>query len=347
MTKLTLLNPEFRCATVAILGRPNAGKSTLLNALLETPVSATSKRPQTTRSNIRGILQRYTGKGADKQWSGQLIFIDTPGVNFQKGLLERSMYSAVEGALKDVDVTVWLADARTFEKDLKDLEMKLPGGDKIPGWLRQQMKNNAAKTKGIKSRWILALNKVDMLSKNELLPLMERVAALEIPFDEVVPVSALAGLKSKNSNLDSFLGVVEKMAPQGPALFHENDWTDLQEIQLIQNLVRESLFRQGREELPYLSDCSILQYLPPEGKKKMAEVDATIWVAKDSLKPIVVGNKGSRIRELNKAVRDRYKEITGEDVVLRMVVKVVEKWNQRPNMLGDLGYELGQETPHV
>lgn len=327
------LENRFKCATIAILGRPNAGKSTLLNALLETPFSATSKRPQTTRQNIRGILQRYNSK---KTWVGQMVFIDTPGVNFQKGILERSMYTAVEGALKDVDIVMWMADAKTFEKDLRDLELKLPGADKIPGWLRNQMKTSS------KTRWILVLNKVDATVKSKLLPLMERVAQLDLPFQDIVPVSALQGIKNKNSNLDGLLAVLDKASPEGPALFEESEWTDLPEIQLIQNLVRESLFRQGREELPYLSDCSILQFLPPEGKKKMPEVDAAIWVAKESLKSIVVGQKGTRIRELNKAVRDRYKEITGDDLVLRMVVKTVEKWNQRPNLLGNLGYELDQ-----
>ena len=128
--------PNFRCARIAILGRPNAGKSTLLNALMEVAFSGTSNRPQTTRTNIRGVIQLHD---EEKKWVGQLVLVDTPGVNFKKGLLDRSMHMAVEGALRDVDVVIWVADSRTFKRDLKDIEMKRPGSDKLAGWLVQRL----------------------------------------------------------------------------------------------------------------------------------------------------------------------------------------------------------------
>ena len=277
-------NESFKSATVAILGRPNAGKSTLLNALLEVDVSATSDRPQTTRTNVKGILQI---RDAKKNWSGQLVLVDTPGVNFQKGLLERSMHMSVESALEDVDIAVWVADARTFDTDLRDLEQGRTGSDKVVGWLRSALDQSSAK--GGKTRWILALSKVDLLSKPELLPLIERAAQLLPEVLHIVPIAALQGMKKKDSNLDGLMRVLREMAEEGPALYSEDAWTDLNEKQLVQNLVREAIFRQSRKEVPYQTDCSILQFIEPAGKKKRPEADAVIWVSRRSLKPIMVG----------------------------------------------------------
>ena len=135
----------FKCATVAILGRPNAGKSTLLNALLESELSATSDRPQTTRTNVRGIVQRYEKK--PKRWTGQLVLVDTPGVNLRKGLLDRSMYAAIEDAMREVDIGVWVADCRSFEKDVDDAAMARSGADdRLALWVRDQLKKKT-KTK--------------------------------------------------------------------------------------------------------------------------------------------------------------------------------------------------------
>ncbi|MBS1984140.1 MAG: GTPase Era [Bdellovibrionales bacterium] len=331
----------FKSATVAILGRPNAGKSTLLNALLETPLSATSDRPQTTRSNVKGIVQLHDDKGG---WTGQLVLVDTPGVNFQKGLLERSMHMAVEGALEDVDVAIWVADARTFDRDLRDIEQKRRGEDKIAGWLRDMLQNSTHP--GAKTKWILAISKCDMVDKPSLLPLMER-AALTVPeFLHIVPVAAAKGLKSKDSNLQGLLKLVESIMPEGPELYDQDAWTDLNQKQLLQNLVREAVFRNSRKEVPYETDCSVERFIDAveeDGKvKRRPEADAVIWVSRTSLKPIMVGKGGSRIRDIGIQVRERYKDVTGDDLILRMFVKVVEKWSTRPAALQELGYSLSE-----
>lgn len=318
---------NFFVNRVAILGRPNAGKSTLLNALLESPLSGTSARPQTTRTNIRGVLQRFD---KDKNWIGQIVLADTPGVNLSKGLLERAMHMSVEEALKDVETVVWVADARTFSKDLRNIEMDRVGGDKIAGWLTSTLKSCADKN------WILVISKMDLVSPNEVLPLIQKAGEVLPQFKEIVPISAQK--TSKASNLESLISVFEKYSEPSEPIYDAEVWTDLNQKQVLQNLIREAIFRQGKQEVPYKSDSTIFSFAEPTGNKKMPEIHAYIWVSKASMKPILVGAGGSRIREINKAVRDRYEEITGEKIVLKLFVKVVEKWESRAANLSELGY---------
>jgi len=258
------------------------------------------------------------------------------------------MLMSVEEAITDVDIVVWVADSRTFDKDLRDFELEKQGTDKALGWLRKQLKalGDAPASKGKSAvkgpRWVLVLSKADLTPKLELLPLIQRAAKLLPEFADIVPVAATFGGEHSKSNVDALIKILKDAAPLGEPAYSEDDWTDLSERQLVANLVREAIFQLCYEEVPYESDCSIIRFLEPEGKKKMAEVDATIWVGKKSLKPIVVGNKGAMIREINHRVRERYKEITGEGLVLRLLVKVVENWHSVPKQLAELGYGHGK-----
>jgi GTP-binding protein Era len=323
---------EFRTAKVAIFGRPNAGKSTLLNALLDVDFSAVSSRPQTTRKNIRGILQTYN---TEKVWDGQYVILDTPGINFQRGLLERTMHMAVEEAMEQADIGIWIADAKSFSRDLTDIQMERGGGDKIPFWIDNQVRENK---NGL--RWIIIINKADSLNKNELLPLIEKTKEVFPEIEDIIPISASFGRDYKRSNIDAVLKVLRAYSKVGEAEFAEQSWTDMTEKGLVENLLREAIFQTTRKEVPYCSDAAVMTYIEPENKKLRKEIGAVIWVSKKNLKPILVGNQGSKVKEIGIFVRKRIKEITGEDVILKLFVKVVEKWEQRDGSLKELGYEI-------
>lgn len=333
----TPIGKDFRCSTVAILGRPNAGKSTLLNALLSSEFSGTSDRPQTTRQNIKGILQRYNDESGRKEWVGQHVLVDTPGVNLRKGLLDRSMYASIEDAMREVDIALWVADCRSFERDLDDIAMDRSGrDDRLALWLRDQVRSKD------KTKWILVLSKVDLKSKAELLPLIEKANEVMPEFAEIVPLCALQGLAQAKSNVSALLEVIDSKAPKGPPLYPEESWTDMNSRELLRNLIRETIFRNSYKEVPYECDCLIEMWQDPHGKKKMTEVDATIVVSRPSLKQILVGKGGQNIKSIGITVRKRWEEITGEAMVLRLFVKVVEKWHLMPNQLRELGYESGK-----
>ena len=321
---------KFKTAKVAIIGRPNAGKSTLLNALVESELCATSNRPQTTRKNTRGIVQRYTGR----KWTGQIVFIDTPGMNFQKGALERSFLNSVEEGLGDADVILWVADARTFEKDLIDLEMEKIQDDRVANWLQDSLQKSDPENG---KKWILVLSKADLVDKGALLPLIEKSLKILPQFDQVVPVAATEGLKSNDSNLEAVLSVIDDLSPAADPLFPKDSYTDASAKELIREFIRETIFRNTMKEVPYECDCQVVMFKEAVGKLK-PEVDAVIWTSRSSLKAILVGAQGQKIKEIGMTARKRYQELTGQEIILRIVVKVVDKWDRRADAISELGY---------
>jgi GTP-binding protein Era len=309
------MNSSFGVCRVALLGRPNAGKSTLLNALLECPVSAVSPKPQTTRSTIRGVVQRY---GPDQKWIGQHVLMDTPGVNFSKGFLDRSMFASIEESLLGSDLVIWVSDPKSLKEDLSSLRSGVSKDRELEFFVDQM--------KQVSKPWILAITKADMYAKNDFLPLMEAAAPLLPGLAAIVPVASLEGLRSDRSNLEALLKVMDShwIQCESPH-FPESVTADLDVEAIVRNLVREQLFVQLYQELPYQADCVVLRVKAPSGGHKKVEVDAQIVVARESLKRIVVGQGGSRIKQIGSEVRRRYMEVTDQDIVLRLVVKVVER----------------------
>jgi len=305
----------FRVCRVALVGRPNAGKSTLLNALLECPISAVSSKPQTTRSTIRGVVQRYD---ENNQWSGQHVLMDTPGVNFTKGFLDRNMFAAIEESLSQVDLVVWVSDPKALRKDLSSLQSGLSGDRELDFFVSQMSK--------LSCPWILAITKADVFPKAEFLPLLETAAPLLPRVSAIVPIAAALGLSNPDANLTGLLSLMDShgVAVDEP-LFDEPVTADCDVEAIVQNLVREQLFVQLYDELPYQADCVVLRTVAPQGQKKKVEVDAQIVVARENLKRIVVGQGGSKIKKIGSEARRRYQDVTGQDIVLHLMVKVVDR----------------------
>jgi GTP-binding protein Era len=292
---------EFRTGYVAIVGRPNVGKSTLLNRLVGQKLSITSRKPQTTRQRITGIVTLD---------HAQILFVDTPG--FQKkhaSALNRSMNRAVTQALTDVDVVLMVVEAGQFSNEDREIMAMLPAGKPV----------------------LLAVNKTDRLKeRRELLPFIDRLAKHR-PFDEIIPVSA-----SKGHAIGTLAGVIAKYLPVAPAIYIDDEITESSERFLAAEMVREKLFRLLGDELPYICAVSIDQFAV-EGR--LRRVSASIIVDKESHKGIVVGAKGSRLREIGTLARLDMEKLFGGKVHLELWVRVKGGWSDDERALKQLGYD--------
>jgi GTP-binding protein Era len=291
----------FRCGTVAIVGRPNVGKSTLLNALVGHKVSITSSKPQTTRHRISGILTR---PGA------QYVFVDTPGFQTRHGgALNGLLNRAVRQVLQSVDVVLLVAEAGRFDDEDRAVVGLLPANTPV----------------------FLVANKSDRLARrDEILPFLER-AARGFAFAEVVPVSA-----AKGRNLGELLKALARYLPEQPALFDEDALTDRSERFVAAELVREKLFRQLGEELPY--GCAVtIDRFQEEGR--LRRIHAAIVVDKDNHKAIVIGRGGEKLKAIATSARRDMERLFGGKVFLEVWVKVRRGWTEDAAALRRLGYE--------
>lgn len=293
--------PSFRSGYIAIIGRPNVGKSTLLNQILGEKVAIVSPKPQTTRNRVSGI--RTTA-------ASQIIFIDTPGIHQGHSLMNRRLMDTALHTLDDVDGVLWLLDAH----------------DKI----KQEEERIAETLRGVETPVLILLNKIDLVSKGKLLPLMERCAQL-LPGKEIVPVSALKG-----EGLDIVLNIVEGWLPSGPQYFTEGEHTDQSERFLASEIVREKVFLLTREEIPYGVAVTIDEFTEKE-EKNLIVIAATIHTERDSHKGILIGKHGSMLKEIGKQAREELETLLGCRIFLELFVRVDPGWTQNPQALTEMG----------
>lgn len=317
--------PVPRSGFVALVGRPNVGKSTLLNALVREKLAATTPRPQTTRKRFRGVIQAG---------SSQLVLVDTPGLfdgavipeAGRAGFGELGTFMAAESrsAAGDADVVVWVEEAvhaRTGAPDpLTPTQLAI-----------------AHMLKGTRRPVILALNKVDVIQKHLMLPYLQQWATV-MPFASLVPISA-----QRRDGLDRLVTEVLALMPEGPMLFPDGQLTDASERAICEELIREKVMMLTGEEVPYAAAVEVQTFDESRREQKgprggVIEVDATIHVERDGQKAIVVGAGGKKIKEIGTAARQELERFLGTRVMLRLFVKVNERWTRHKSQLRSLGY---------
>ncbi|HEY2847458.1 MAG TPA: GTPase Era [Pyrinomonadaceae bacterium] len=293
--------PNFRCGYVALIGRPNAGKSTLINRLVGEKIAAVSNKPQTTRHRIQGIVTRG---------EGQIVFVDTPGVHKPGHLLNRRMMAMVHDAIMSVDLLVLMRDA----------SVSTGNGDRFVLDLVRDSGKPA----------ILILNKIDKIrEKARLLPLIE-LYSKEYDFAEVIPISALKG-----DEIDILLTEIIKHLPEGEAIFADDELTDQSMRTIAAELVREKILESTGEEIPYVT--AVVTELYDESEDDLLRIFCAIYVERPSQKKIIIGKQGSRLKDVGTAARIEIEALAGKRVFLKLFVKVVEDWRNREGPLDDLG----------
>ncbi|MCK5662538.1 MAG: GTPase Era [Thiotrichaceae bacterium] len=290
---------NYLCGYVALVGKPNTGKSTLMNALVGEKLSITAKRPQTTRHQILGI--KTTSEY-------QCIFVDTPGIHQdQKKAINRYMNRAATSMLTDVDLICVLLDVRNFNGDDEQVLKKVEN----------------------KGNVILVLNKIDQIKKQQLLPLMQRISGL-MPGVDMIPVSAL-----KEENLDSLMSHIQSRLPEGIPHFPDDQLTDKSMRFIVAEIVREKLFRILTAELPYSITVNVEYY---KTEKDLVRISASIWVERKSQKGIIIGKGGSLLKKIGSEARGDIEQLVDQKVYLQLWVKVREGWSDDERSLAAFGY---------
>jgi GTP-binding protein Era len=291
----------YRSGYIAIVGRPNVGKSTLLNQILGEKVAIVSPRPQTTRNRITGIRTTETS---------QIVFLDTPGIHQGHTMINRRLVDTALQTLDEVDGVVWVLDAH----------------DRI----KQEEERIAETLSGVETPVLILINKIDLVSKGKLLPLMERCAQL-LPEKEIVPVSALKG-----DGVPIILDIVEKWLPEGEKFFTEGEYTDQTERFLASEIVREKVFLLTRQEIPYGVAVTIDEFTEKEDKNLIV-ISATIHTERDSHKGILIGKRGAMLKEIGQRAREELEKIFGCRIFLELFIRVDPDWTQNPNLLTEMG----------
>ncbi|AFT67115.1 MULTISPECIES: GTPase Era [Cycloclasticus] len=292
---------SFKSGFVALIGAPNAGKSTLLNNILGQKISITSRRPQTTRHRILGIKTTE---------ASQVVYVDTPGMHLGgKRALNKYLNKTADTSLMGVDVIVWVKD---------DMQW-----DAIDISILEKLKNEGAPV-------VLAINKIDKVAdKESLLPFIQKIS-LEHDFQSIIPISALTG-----KQLGEFEQLLLTLLPEGELMFPEDQVTDSSERFMATEIIREKLIRRLGQEIPHSLSISIDQYKVEE---KITRIHAVIWVERDGQKNIVIGDKGVGLKEVGTQARLDIEKMLESKVYLNLWVKVKKNWSDNERELISLGY---------
>lgn len=295
---------NFKSGFVTIIGRPNVGKSTLMNHLIGQKIAITSKKPQTTRNRIQTV---YTDEER-----GQIIFLDTPGIHKAKNKLGEYMVNVAEHTLKDVDVILWLVEPTDY----------IGAGEQ----------HIIEKLKSVNTPVILIINKADTLAdKNDMFKYID-VYRKVYDFAEIIPASALRG-----QNTDVVVDMIFKYLPYGPMFYDEDTITDQPERQIVAEMIREKALHALNEEIPHGIAVTIEQ-MKERGGKKLVDIDATIICERDSHKGIIIGKNGAMLKKIGSNARYEIERFLGRKVNLKLWVKVKKDWRDSDYLIKNFGY---------
>jgi GTPase len=293
---------DFRSGFVAIVGAPNAGKSTLLNRMLGQKITITSKKPQTTRNRILGVVHRP---------AAQIVFLDTPGIHEARGELNTRIVETAVAALTDVDLILVLVDVEKPDARSESLLLK-----------HLQTVNRPV---------ILALNKIDSVKKADLLPAIDAWSKIE-GFETMMPISAKHG-----TQVDELVAAMASLLPPGPPFFPEESLTDHPMRFIAAEMIREKVFRLTGEEIPYATAVTVEQFKEkPDGS--LATIHATVHVERDSQKGIIIGKRGSKLKRIGEDARKEIEQMLGRKVFLKLFVRVQKNWSRDTRALRRFGY---------
>lgn len=291
---------DYKSGFVTLIGRPNVGKSTLMNRLIGQKIAITSNKPQTTRNRIQTVLTTE---------EGQIVFVDTPGIHKAKNKLGEYMVNVAERTLNEVDVVLWLVEPTTF----------IGTGEK----------HIAEQLGKVKTPVVLVINKVDMVKKEEILGFIDVYRKI-YDFAEIVPVSARNG-----DNTDELIKVILKYLPYGPQFYDEDTVTDQPERQIVAELIREKALHSLNDEIPHGIAVAIdaMKY-----RRKIVDIDATIICERDSHKGIIIGKQGTMLKKIGSTARYEIEKMLDMQVNLKLWVKVKKDWRDSDFLIKNFGY---------
>lgn len=298
------MNENFKSGFAAIIGRPNVGKSTLMNHLIGQKIAITSKKPQTTRNRIQTV---YTCK------EGQIVFLDTPGIHKAKNKLGEYMVQVAERTLKDVDVILWLVEPTTYIGAGEQHIAQVLGGLHIPV--------------------ILIINKVDTVDKEEIIKAIDTYRKF-YDFDEIIPISALRGI-----NTEDITKCIFKYLPYGPMFYDEDTITDQPQRQIAAEIIREKALHALNAEIPHGIAVAIDRMQPRKDSKNLVDIDATIICEKDSHKGIIIGKQGAMLKKIGSNARFELERMLEAKVNLKLWVKVKKDWRDSDFLIKNFGYD--------